>query len=171
MELQLALLGIGNYNRTFRQSDAGTAFRARLREKDAVPVRAAGGDIVYVEDEMRETLVKDTGLNLKRNLRGEQTGLGVAEGLQRARREPGSYQKGEGGTKDGDDAHRKEDALAADAEGRDSDDFAVHGHAAEADEDGHRNGEDEKAWEDAEEEFGDLGAGAGAADEQFHETN
>ena len=55
VQLQLALLAVGNYNRTFRQSDAGTTFRSGFGQEYAVPACAAGGDVVDVEDHLRES--------------------------------------------------------------------------------------------------------------------
>ena len=48
MELQLALLGLGNYNRTFRKSDLVTGLGAGFGEENAIPASAAGGDVVDI---------------------------------------------------------------------------------------------------------------------------
>ena len=65
VQLQLALVGVGNYNGTFRESNLRTAFGPGLSEEDAIPARAARGDVVNVENHVGETLVKDARLNLK----------------------------------------------------------------------------------------------------------
>ena len=65
VELQLALVGVGNYNGTFRESNLRAAFSAGLSEKDAVPACAAGRDIVNVEDHVGKTLVENAWLHLK----------------------------------------------------------------------------------------------------------
>jgi len=65
VELQLALVGVGNYNGTFRESNLRAAFSAGLSEKDAVPACATGRDIVNVEDHVGKALVEDAWLHLK----------------------------------------------------------------------------------------------------------
>jgi len=124
---------------------------------------------------VRKVFVEDARLDLVGDLRGEQAGFDLAEGAQAERREPERHEQGEGGAENGEDADWKQDAFAADAQGGEGDDFAVHGHAAEAEEDadehGHGEGEDEDAGENGEEKFEDLRAGAGVADEELHKTN
>ena len=175
VDLQLALLGLGNYNRTLRESDLGAAFRSGFSEKHAVPMGATGGNIVQIQDHVREALVEDARLNLEGDLRGDEVGFDVAEIAEAEGCEVGGHEQGEQRADEGDYADGDEDASAADAQGGESDDFAVHGHAAEAehdaDENGHGNSEDEHAGENAGEELGDLRAGAGMADEEFHEAD
>ena len=140
-----------------------------------MPVRAAGGDIVDIKDQVREALIENAGLHLEGNLRGDERGFDVAEGAEAARGENDGHQQGERGAGDGEQADGDEDAFSADAQRGEGDDFAVHGHAAEAeqnaDKHGHGDGEDEDAWDDAKEESDDLGAGAGVADEQLHQAD
>jgi hypothetical protein len=176
MEFEFAESGLGNYNCGFRKSDLRVAaVRAGFGEEDAVPVGAAGGEVVDVEDEVREALVEDARLNGERDLGGVESTFDVAAGAEGERREPEGHERGENGADDCEKADGNENALAADAESGESDDLAVHGHAAEAekdaDEDGHGDGENEKAGDDAEEEIDDLGGGAGMADEDLHEAN
>ena len=45
MQLQLALTRVGNYNRPLCQGEPRTAFPAGIREKDAMPLSSAGGDV------------------------------------------------------------------------------------------------------------------------------
>ena len=120
-----------------------------------MPVRAAGGDVVDVEDHVGKALVEDTRLHLKRDLRGDEIGFDVAEGAKAARGEDQGHEQGEDGADDGENANGEEHALATDTQGGESDDFAVHGHATEAeknaDEHGHGDSEDKNAWDDAEE--------------------
>ncbi len=169
MELQLALPGLGNYNRTFRKSDLVTALSAGFGEEDTVPACAAGGDVVDVENHVRESLIEDAGLNLKGDLGGDQTALDVAKGAEGEWREPEGHEESESSAEDGEYADGEENAFAADAESGDGDDFAVHGHTAEteenADQDGHGDGEDEKAGDEAEEEAEDLRARAGVTND------
>src|SRR5208282_2591028 len=68
VQLQLAQAGLGNYNRTFRHGDARATFSSGFRQKYAVPVSPASGDIVDVEDHVREALIEDARLYLKRDL-------------------------------------------------------------------------------------------------------
>lgn len=175
MELNLAEGRLGNYNRTFRESDLGTAFRAGFGEEDAVPSRAAGGEVVDVEDHARETLVEDARLDGERELGGNEGRFESASGAKRERGEPKSHEESEGGAEDSQYADGEENALAAEAEGAKSDDFTVHGHTAEAeehtDEDGHGEGENEDAGKDAKKKSGDLGSGARVADEDLHEAD
>ena len=83
--------------------------------------------------------------------------------------------KTHGQASDGEDAYGKQNAAAADAQGGEGDDFAVGGHAAEseqhADKYGHGNGKSEDGREDAQEQFEDLRAGTGVANEQLHQTD
>ena len=140
-----------------------------------MPVGAAGGHVVDVEDEVGEALVENARLHLERDLRGDEGGFDIAEGAEAARGEEDGHHQGERRANDGENANGDEDALAADAEGGEGDDFAVHGHAAEtekhADEDAHGDGEDENAREDAEEEGEDLRAGAGVTNEELHQAD
>ena len=154
---------------------AGLAFRSGLEKENAVPVGAAGGDIVDIENHVGKPLVEDARLYLERNLRSDEAGFDVAEGAEAARGEDYGHEKGENRTGNGEKADGEEDAFAADAEGSEGDDFAIHGHSAEteedADEHGHGNGENEDAGNDAEEKSEDLRAGARVADEKFHEAD
>src|SRR2546426_7127716 len=71
-----------------------TLFRAlstRLRQKYAVPLRAAGRDIVDVEDQAWEALIENARLQLKGNLRGDQIGLQGTKRPQGQRSKPGRH--------------------------------------------------------------------------------
>ena len=68
MQFELALGGFGDDDGAFGEGDARAAFGAGLKQENAVPVGAAGGDVVDVEDQVREALVEDAGLHLERNL-------------------------------------------------------------------------------------------------------
>jgi hypothetical protein len=175
MQLELAERGFGDDDGVFGEGDAGARLAAGFEEKDAVPVGAAGGNVVDIENQVGKALVEDARLHLKRDLRGDEGSFDVAEGAKAEGREVGRRQKRESRADDGEDANGKEDAFAADAQGGEGDDFAVHGHAAQAEEDadkdGHGNGENEKAGDDTEEEGEDLRAGAAVADEEFHEAD
>ena len=155
MELQLAEGRFGDYNRIFRKSDLGSGIRAGFGDEDAVPVCAAGSDVVDIQDQMREALVEDARLNCEGNLGSNESGLDVAAGAEGERGEPSGHHEGEQRADYRESAHRNKDAAAADAQGSECDDFAVHGHAAEtekhANEHGHGDGEDEYAGDDTEE--------------------
>jgi hypothetical protein len=124
---------------------------------------------------MREALVEDARLHGERKLGGDEGGFQGTAGAQGERGEPKGHEEGEGGAEEGKGADGNEDAFTADAEGREGDDFAVHGHAAEAEKDsdeyGHGDGENQDAGDDAEEDGGDLRGGTGVADEDFHEAD
>lgn len=175
MELQLALPGLGNYNRILRQGDLGAAISAGFREKNAVPLRAAGRNVVDVENQLGETLVKDARLDGERDLRGEEAGFESAVFVYGFRAEPKRHAKSKSRAGSGENADGQENAAAADAESGEGDDFAVGGHAAEtqedANQDGHGQGEGEDTGQEAEKEFEDLTAGAGVADEERHQAN
>ena len=175
MEFEFAEGWFGNDNRRFRESDLGIVVRARLSEEDAVPVCAGGGNVANIEDEMGEALVEDTGLNGEGDLGSDEGSFDVASDAEGERGEPGGHEESEGGAEDGQDADGNENAFAGNAESGEGDDFGVHGHAAETEQDtdehGHGDGEDEDAGNDAEEERGDLRARAGVADENLHELD
>ena len=175
MEFELALLGFGDDDGAFGERDARACFRAGFEEEDTVPVGAAGGDIVDIENHVGEALVEDAWLHLEGDLRGDEVGFNVAESAKAARGEDDSHKECENRADDSENAHREENALAADAEGREGDDFAVHGHATkaeqDADQDGHREGKDKNAGDDAEEKQQDLRAGTRVAHEEFHQAH
>ena len=135
----------------------------------------AGGNVVDVQDCAGEAFVEDARLDLKRNLRGNEFGFDVAKGVQAARGEPQGHDGGKNRAQQRQNPNGKQDAFAADAQGGESDDFAVHGHTAEAeqhpDQDGHGDREYEDARKNAKEEQTDLAAGAGVTNEDFHEAN
>ena len=176
MELEFAEAGFGDYNGRFRKSDLGIAVCGRLRRAKTpfqwVPL---GGNVVNIEDKMGETLVEDAGLDGEGDLGSDESAFDVAASAERERGEPGGHEEGEGSAENGEKTNGNENAAAGNAEGSESDNFGVHGHAAEteknADENGHGDGEDEDAGDDAEEEYGDLGAGTGMADENLHELD
>src|SRR5580700_5009188 len=85
VELQLALFGLGNYNRTLRKGDLRAAFRSGFGEEYPVPMGAAGGNIVNVEDHAGKALVKDARLNREGDLRSDEVGFGVEEGAETKR--------------------------------------------------------------------------------------
>ena len=124
---------------------------------------------------MGKTLVENPRLHLERDLGSDEAGFDVAEGAEAARGEHDGHEEGENRADNGEKADGEEDAFAADTEGSERDDFAVHGHAAEteenADEHGHGDGENEDAGDDAEEESENLRAGTGVANEKFHEAD
>ena len=100
----------------------------------------AGGNVIDVQDCAREAFIEDAGLDLERDLRGDEVGFDVAESVQAERGEPQGHYCGENGAKNSEDADRKQDTFAADAQGGEGDDFTVHGHAAEAEEHADQNG-------------------------------
>ena len=71
VQLQLALLRFGNYNRVFRQGESRIVAVPRFRQKHAVPFRPARGDVVDVKYCVGETLVENARLHLKGNLIGD----------------------------------------------------------------------------------------------------
>ena len=162
MDLEFAEIGFGNDNRAFRKSDLGTAFAAGLGEKYTVPVCAGGGNIVDVENGVREVFIENAGLNEIGHLGGDEGRFGVTAKAKRIGGEPKGHRECKAGAEDRKDADGHEDAAAADAERGEGNDFGVHGHAAEAekdaDEDGHRDGEDEDTGNHAEEERDNLRA-------------
>ena len=97
------------------------------------------------------------------------------ESAETERGQPEGHQESKNRAKQGENPDRKKNALAADAESRESDDFAVHRHAAEAEQDTdehrHGDGENENAGDDVEEEVYDLKAGARVTNEKLHEAN
>jgi hypothetical protein len=68
VQLQLALLRVGNYNRFFRQGQARILLRVRTRQEDAMPMGGDCRDILNVQNQMRKTLVENARLDLKRCL-------------------------------------------------------------------------------------------------------
>ena len=76
MELQLALFRFGNYNRVLRQGESRAVFSSGFSEKYAVPLGAAGRNVVDVQYESGEALFEDAGLQLERSLGSEQVGFG-----------------------------------------------------------------------------------------------
>ena len=160
VELQLAEGGFGNYNRAFRKSNLGATRSAGFGEEDAVPVCAAGGDVVDVEDQVREALVEDAGLNGKGDLGSDESGFGGTASAEGEGGEPEGHEKGECGADEGENPDGNKNAFTADAQRGESDDLAVHGHAAQteknANKDGHGDGEDENAGDNAEEQSDDL---------------
>ena len=89
MKLEFAEGGLGNYNGGFRESDLrGAAVGASLGEEDAVPVSAAGGKVVDVEDEVGKALVEDARLNGEGDLGSDEGGLCGAEGAEGEGGEP-----------------------------------------------------------------------------------
>jgi len=124
---------------------------------------------------MGEALVEDTGLHLEGDLGSDQAGFDVAEGAEAARGEDDGHEESENRADDGEKADGEEDALAADAERGEGDDFAVHGHPTEAqkdaDENGHGKSENEDAGDDTQEKSEDLRAGAGVTNEKFHQAD
>ena|SRR5271165_2833900 len=117
---------------------------------------------------MREALVEDTRLDVEGDLGTDETAFNVAKGAKSERGEPECHEEGESRAEDRQDTDGDKETFAADAKSGDGDDFAVHGHAAEAkqdtDEDSHRDGEDEQAGNEAEKELQDLRVRAGVAD-------
>ena len=115
VEFEFALRGFGDDDGAFGKGDARAAFGASFKEEDTVPVGAAGGDVVDVEDHVGKTLVEDAWLHLKRNLRGDETGFDVAKSAEAPRGEDDGHEQGEHSTGNGEKANGKEDAFAADA--------------------------------------------------------
>ncbi len=175
MEFEFSGGGFGDDDGAFGESDARAAFSAGFEEEDTVPVSAAGGDIVDVEDQVGEALVEDAGLHLERDLGSDEADFDVAERAEAARGEDEGHQECEHGADDSEQADGKKDAFAADAERGERNDLAVHGHAAkaeqDADEHGHGNSENKNAGDDAEKKSEDLRAGAGVADEELHQAD
>jgi hypothetical protein len=138
-------------------------------------VCAAGGNVVDVEDQVGEAFVEDAGLDGKGDLGSEEGGFGGAAGAEGEGSEPEGHKKGESGADKGENADGNENAFAADAQRSEGDDLAVHGHAAEAeentDEHAHGDGEDENAGDNTEEEDDDLRGRTGMTDENLHETD
>ena len=71
VQLQLALLRFGNYNRVFRQGELRIVAVPGFRQKHAVPFGPACGDVVDVKYCVGETLVENARLHLKGNLIGD----------------------------------------------------------------------------------------------------
>jgi len=175
VEFEFAEAGFGNDDGGFGQGDLAAVLAGGVGEKHAVPAGATGGNVVDVENGMREMLVKDARLNEIGDLRSNQRGFGVAASAEGSGSKPEGHEKGEAGAEKRKEADGNEDAAAGDAKGSEGDDFGVHGHATEpekdADENGHGNGEDENTGNDAEEEGEYLGARTGMADKNLHEAN
>ena len=68
VQLQLALLRFGNYNRILCQRQPGATFFAHFREEHPVPLRSARGNVVDVQHGLGKTLVENAWLHLKRRL-------------------------------------------------------------------------------------------------------
>ena len=146
-------------------------------EEDVVPDGGAGGgrDILYVKDAILELFVEDARLDFEGRLGGferfaesDETG-GCAwrkiEGVEEAESE------GDRGD-DGDDAHEVDCAHARGAHGCD---FAVCGEPGEAeenaDEDGHRDCDDEGVRQGVGDDAGDVGVGGRVAHDEFEDSS
>ena len=99
---------------------------AGLRQKHAVPLRAAGGNIVYVQDLVREAFIEHARLNREVELRSRQLRFQSPKRVQRqrarARASSASVTSASGRRQHGD---REQDSPPADAQRRHGDDFAV----------------------------------------------
>src|SRR5271163_900487 len=96
MQLQLALCRLGDYNRVLRQGKSRAVLSSGLREKHAVPLGAAGRNVIDVQDQFWKTLIKNARLHLEGDLRGDQVRLyrskrSQRQGAQPPRHSPGHY--------------------------------------------------------------------------------
>jgi hypothetical protein len=71
MQFQSSLAGFSDDDGIFRQSYIRAAFLFALGQKYAVPLRAAGRDVIHVKNQVRKALIENAGLHLKRDLRGD----------------------------------------------------------------------------------------------------
>src|SRR6266480_1741455 len=175
MELHLPLFRFGDDNGVLRQRHSRTALSARLRQKYAVPLRAAGRNIVDVENLAREALVENAWLQLKGNLRGDQIGLQGTKRPQGQRSKPGRHCQRYYRAGERQDADGKENPAAADAQRCERNDLAVSGHSPEpqqhADQRSHRHGEYKYGGEYAEKKLQNLHAGTAVPNKKLHQAH
>src|SRR5262245_65539390 len=79
MQLQLAELRLGNYNRVFRQGELRTVLVPGFRQKHTVPLCTARGDVINVKYCLGKALVENARLQLKGNLVGDELGFSDAK--------------------------------------------------------------------------------------------
>src|SRR5437016_9611828 len=72
VQLQLALLWLGNHNRAIGQGYLRAALSSGVRDEYSVPLRSACRHVVHIQDLFRKPLVKHARLQLKRDLRADQ---------------------------------------------------------------------------------------------------
>jgi hypothetical protein len=175
MQLQLALLWFGNDSRVLRQGETGPVFSARLCQKHAVPLRAAGRHVVDVQHPARKALVEHARLYLKGYLRGDQIRFDGAQCAQGQRRKPEAHDQRERGAHQCYYTNGQENPPAPDAECRQGDDFAVGGHTPKAekhaDQNGHGDGKNKNAGKQAKEQLENLASGTGMTDKKLHQAD
>lgn len=175
VQLQLAELRLGNYNRVLCQGELRIVCVPGFRKEDAVPLRAASGNIVDVQHRLGKALIENAGLDLKGNLVGDEVGFDDSKGAQGRGTSPKRHESSDKHSAERKHGDRKKNASASNAERSKRDDFAVSRHATEAEEDadenGHRHGKCKYAGEQTEEKSYELVAGAGMADEKLHKPD
>src|SRR5215472_2038046 len=138
-------------------------------------MRSRGRDVVDIEDGVWEVFVEDARLNEVGDLRSDERSLGVTAGAEGFGGQPEGHHEGEHNAEHSEEADGNKDAAAADTQRGESNDFGVHRHAAEteedADQDGHRYREDQNTGDDAKKKRDDLGAGTCVTDEDLHQAN
>ena len=88
-EMQVQRIGpLADEQALARQSDARRGRVRQIGEEHAFPERSArhGLDVLHVEDDLREALVKHSGLDFERSLRRLEVVLELSQGGKRARR-------------------------------------------------------------------------------------
>src|SRR6266481_1453740 len=113
MQLQLAELRLGNYNRVFRQSELRTILVPGFRQKHAVPLCTARGDVVNVKHRLGKALVENARLDLKGNLVGDEVGFNAAKCSQGDGSSPKRHAAGDKRSGQCEDGNRKQNAATA----------------------------------------------------------
>ena len=82
-----------------------------------MPLRAACGNVIYVQDQLREPFVEHARLHLKRRLRGQQIGFNPAQCTERGGRQPQRERSRSDGAGQREDCDGHQHSLAADTQG------------------------------------------------------
>src|ERR1051325_2256828 len=173
MQLQLALLRLGNDHRAIGQRHARTAYSTRLRDKYAMPLRPAGRHVVHVQHHLREPLVEHAWLHLKGDLRADQLRFRRMECAQRCRPHPRSHDERKQAPHKRQHADRKKDSPTADPQRRQRNNFAVCRHPPQpqqyANQSGHRQRENKYTWKNTKEQLQNLRARTYMAHVNLHQ--
>ena len=175
MQLQFAEIGLGNHNGILRERQLSAAFFVGLRQEHSVPLRAAGGDVVDVQHQVRKAFVKNARLHREGDLRSDQIRFDGAQRAQRQRREPQRDRQRQRETRERQHSHREQNAPAPDAQRGEGNNFAVRGHTSQsqehANENGHRYREGKNSGKHAQKQVQNLRAITAMTHEQFHQPD
>src|SRR5262249_22880936 len=123
VQLQLAELRLGNYNRAFRQGELRTVLVPRFPKKNTVPLCPARGDVIDVKYCLGKALVKNARLHLKGNLVGQEVGFDRSKRAQSLRAGPERHNRSDYDAAKRKDRNRNQNSSATDTQGGESDDF------------------------------------------------